>query len=160
MTKLVIHTDGASQGNPGDAGIGVVISSESGDVIREVADYIGKTTNNVAEYSALIRGIQEAYELGAASIEIRTDSELLAFQITGVYKVKSEKLKPLHAEALALLRRFRNVHVSRVGREFNSRADELAGEGIKQHRRKQNKLAKPESGKQTAGKPAQGKLEL
>ena len=131
MDKCVIYTDGASKGNPGDAGIGIVISEPDGTVVSEIAEYIGKATNNVAEYKALISGLVECLELGATSVEISTDSELLARQITGFYKVKSERLKPLHGEVMSILRCFRAVSVSHVAREFNRRADELANEGVR-----------------------------
>ena len=137
MSSVVIYCDGAAKGNPGDAGIGVVISDEKGDVLREVSDYIGVTTNNVAEYSALVRGLHEAADLGAVQIEIRTDSELLARQLSGVYRVRSANLKPLHEEAVALLRSFDRVSISHVVRDLNKRADELANEGIRKHRTKQ-----------------------
>jgi ribonuclease HI len=140
MRKLTIFTDGACKGNPGDAGIGVVITSEAGEVVCEVGDYIGRTTNNVAEYSALIRGLKEALSLEADEVELSMDSELMARQITGVYKVKSPNLQPLHAEAIALLRRFRRVSVTHVLRAFNSRADELANEGVKKHRKQLAKV--------------------
>ncbi|MEN6584055.1 MAG: ribonuclease HI family protein [Armatimonadota bacterium] len=136
--KVVIYSDGASKGNPGDAGIGVVISAEDGTVLREIADYIGKTTNNVAEYKALIRGIKEAAELGATMLEISTDSELMARQLTGVYKVKSPNLQPLYLEAVSLLRAFRKVSISHVMRELNKRADQLANEGIVKHNGRKN----------------------
>ncbi|MCX6344004.1 MAG: ribonuclease HI family protein [Armatimonadetes bacterium] len=130
MSKYIIYTDGASKGNPGDAGIGVIISTDDGKPVREIADYIGKTTNNVAEYKALIRGLQECLELGANEIEICTDSELLERQITGIYKVKSENLKPLYAEVMSILKHFKRVSISHILREFNKRADQLANEGV------------------------------
>ncbi|MHB9037411.1 MAG: ribonuclease HI family protein [Armatimonadota bacterium] len=139
MSKVIIYTDGASKGNPGDAGIGVVISSPDGEVLREVGEYIGKTTNNVAEYSALIRGLREAADLGATQIEISTDSELMARQLTGVYKVKSPNLQPLYAEAVGLIRHFAHVSISHVVRELNKRADELANLGVKKHNQSQQK---------------------
>jgi ribonuclease HI len=156
MSKLIIHSDGASKGNPGDAGIGVVISDEKGKVVSEIADYIGKTTNNVAEYQALIVGIVEAANLGATEIEIRTDSELLACQLTGVYKVKSSRLKPLYEEVMGLLRSFKRVSIGHVLREFNKRADELANEGIKKHWNSKPKITRLDDKKQ---KP-QGELNL
>lgn len=131
MSKYFIYSDGASKGNPGDAGIGVVISDDEGTPVREIGEYIGQTTNNVAEYKALIRGLQECLDLGATAVEISTDSELLARQISGVYKVKSENLKPLYAEVMSILRRFDSVKVSHVMREFNKRADELANQGVR-----------------------------
>lgn len=134
MKRVLIYSDGASKGNPGDAGIGVVISDEKGNVLREVADYIGKQTNNVAEYAALIRGLEEAADLGATQIAICTDSELLARQLTGVYKVKAPNLKPLFEQAVMILRAFEKVSISHVVRELNKRADELANEGVRKHR--------------------------
>jgi len=137
MTKLALYTDGASKGNPGDAGIGVVIADQEGAVLCEIAEYAGTQTNNAAEYLALIRGLREALDLDADEIEISVDSQLMAHQLAGVYRVKSGNLQPLHAEAVALLRRFSRVSISHVLREFNTRADELANEGIKKHRRAQ-----------------------
>jgi ribonuclease HI len=155
MSKLVIYTDGASKGNPGDAGIGVVIASEDGTVLKEIAEYVGTVTNNVAEYAALIRGLEEAADLGATEVQISTDSQLMAFQLTGVYKVKSANLQPLHQEAVALLRCFRRVSISHVVRELNKRADELANKGVKKKR-------KAEGGEQRARKRAtkQGEMEF
>ena len=136
MRTLTIFSDGASKGNPGDAAIGVVISDEHGAVLREIGQYIGTATNNAAEYSALIRGLKEAAALGAEAIEISTDSELLARQLTGVYRVKSPNLIPYYEEAVLLLRGFERVSVTHVFRESNKRADELANLGIKRHRAK------------------------
>ncbi|MGC8862703.1 MAG: ribonuclease HI family protein [Armatimonadota bacterium] len=135
MSRLAVHTDGACKGNPGPAGIGVVLASEDGTVIREIAEYIGDATNNTAEYLALIRGLEAALELGADSVEINVDSELVARQLAGVYRVKSGNLAPLHERALSLLRRFRNVSIGHVVRQHNKRADELANEAIKNQRR-------------------------
>ena len=143
MSKLIIHSDGASKGNPGDAGIGVVVSAEDGAVLREVAEYIGETTNNAAEYAALIRGLREAAQLGATMVEISTDSELLARQLTGVYKVKSETLKPLHHEAVSLMRCFASAGVTHVPRELNKRADQLANKAIEKHRKKRGDSKTP-----------------
>lgn len=152
--KALIYSDGASKGNPGDAGIGIVICDTQGKVLREVSDYIGVTTNNVAEYSALIRALHEAADLGATQIEIRTDSELLARQLSGIYKVKSANLKPLHERVTSMLQAFDQVSVFHVVRERNKRADQLANEGIRKHRIKQ---ASPS---RRAGKGSQHELEL
>lgn len=159
MSKLIVYTDGASKGNPGDAGIGVIISSEDGGVVREIGEYIGRTTNNVAEYKALIRGLQECLELGASSVEISTDSELLARQIAGVYKVKSENLKPLYGEVMSILRRFQSVSISHVMREFNKKADQLANEGVRKkyapravERQRGTASSNPDSSKLKQGK--------
>ena len=155
MSKLVIYTDGASKGNPGDAGIGVVIASEDGTVLKEIAEYVGTATNNFAEYTALIRGLEEATNLGATEVQISTDSQLMAFQLTGVYKVKSANLKPLHEEAVSLLRCFKRVSISHVVRELNKRADELANKGVKKKRRAEG--GEPRARKRT---PKQGEMEF
>ena len=128
MSKLTLYTDGACKGNPGDSGIGIVISAEDGTVLREIGEYIGKTTNNVAEYAALIRGLRECLELGATVVEISTDSQLMARQLSGVYKVKSENIRPYFLDAISLLRRFEKVSIGHVMRELNKRADQLANE--------------------------------
>lgn len=131
MSKVTVFTDGASRGNPGDAGIGIVVASEDGTVLKEISHYIGTATNNVAEYTALITGLREAAELGATEVEVCTDSELMAHQINGLYRVKSPALQPLFAEATRLLRSFRRASVSHVYREHNRRADQLAGKAAR-----------------------------
>ena len=143
MSKVTIYTDGASRGNPGDAGIGVVIESEDGTTLQEISVYIGETTNNFAEYTALIAGLRAAADLGATDVEVRTDSELMAHQVNGFYKVKSPGLQPLYAEAISLLRCFRRSQVSHVFRESNKRADELAGQAVKKKRGKPKPRPKP-----------------
>ncbi|MDO8684718.1 MAG: ribonuclease HI family protein [Armatimonadota bacterium] len=131
MDKLTIHIDGASRGNPGAAGIGVVVYDEAGATLMEISEYIGQTTNNVAEYTALIRGLEEAYALGASVVSIKTDSELLARQISGIYKVKAPHLRPMYELACVLVRKFRSVTVEHVPREQNSEADRLASMAAK-----------------------------
>lgn len=145
MKRLIIYSDGASKGNPGDAGVGVVISSPDGEIVREISEYIGKTTNNVAEYTALIHGLDAASDLGATHVDIRTDSELLARQLTGVYKVKSPNLIPLFEQLVTLLRAFEKATVTHVVREYNTRADQLANEAVKEHREntRNSKLNQP-----------------
>src|SRR4051812_31351706 len=93
---LVVHVDGAARGNPGPAGIGISLADPEGNVVKEVAEPLGITTNNVAEYSALIRALEEARALGCANISVFTDSELMARQISGQYAVKTEHLIPLY----------------------------------------------------------------
>lgn len=158
MSKVVIYTDGASRGNPGHAGIGVVIASEDGAVLREIGEYIGKTTNNVAEYKALIRGLEEAADLGADTVQLSTDSELMARQLAGVYKVKADNLKPLYDQAVRLLRCFRKVSITHVMRELNKRADQLANEGVDSHW-KAKKVGETPPARPRARKP-QGELEF
>ena len=123
--RLVIHVDGGSRGNPGPAAIGVVVSDSEGAVLEEVAERIGVATNNVAEYRALLKGLERAAALGASEIELVNDSELVARQITGAYKVKHPAMKPLHAEAVAALRQFERSRIRSVPRAQNARADEL-----------------------------------
>jgi len=128
--KVVLHVDGGARGNPGPAAIGVVVSSPEGEVLDEVAETIGVATNNVAEYRALLRGLERAHTLGASEVEIVNDSELVAKQLTGAYKVKHPAMKPLHAEAIAALRRFDGWRVRSVPRAQNARADELVNQAL------------------------------
>jgi ribonuclease HI len=128
--KVVLHVDGGARGNPGPAAIGVVVSSPDGEVLDEMAETIGVATNNVAEYRALLRGVERARALGATEVEIVNDSELVAKQLTGAYKVKHPAMKPLHAEAIAALGRFDAWRVRSVPRAQNARADELVNEAL------------------------------
>ena len=128
--KVVVHVDGGARGNPGPAAIGVVVSSPDGEVLDEVAEPIGVATNNVAEYRALLRGLELARALGASQVEIVNDSELVARQLTGAYKVKHPAMKPLHAEAMAALRAFDGWGVRSVPRADNARADQLVNEAL------------------------------
>src|SRR5947199_3624279 len=128
--KLVINVDGGARGNPGPAAIGVVISNPDGNVIDELAEPIVVATNNVAEYRALLRGIEWARGLGADELEIVGDSELVARQLTGAYKVKHPAMKPLHEEAVAALRAFDRWSVRTVPRAENARADALVNHAL------------------------------
>ena len=128
--KLVVNVDGGARGNPGPAAIGVVVSEPDGTVIDEVAERIGVATNNVAEWRALLKGIERAHALGAREVELISDSELVARQLTGAYKVKHESMKPLHAEALAALKGFDSWRIRNVARAHNARADELVNEAL------------------------------
>jgi ribonuclease HI len=129
MKRAVIHTDGASSGNPGASGIGVVI--EFGNKTYEHSAYIGVATNNVAEYEALIRGLEEALALGAQEVEARMDSELLAKQLSGEYRVKHPGLLPLYQKVLRLVASFRRVTFAHVPRQENKRADKLAKDAVR-----------------------------
>jgi len=130
--SLVLHVDGGARGNPGPAAIGIVISGGDGQVLEELAETIGTTTNNVAEYRALLRGLERARELGATELEIIGDSELVARQVTGVYKVKHPSMKPLHEQAQAALRGFDRWRVRTVPRGENARADALVNAALDQ----------------------------
>lgn len=133
MKVLEIYSDGACSGNPGPAGIGVWIRSDDG-YEQEISEFIGNATNNIAEYKAFIRGLKEAHKLGVDSVKLRTDSELLYFQIKGKYKVKHPNMKPLYEEAMALLKLFKNVECKVVPREQNKEADRLSVAALKQHK--------------------------
>jgi ribonuclease HI len=123
---LTLHFDGGSRGNPGPGGIGVVLLDESGDAIYELGEFLGRCTSNVAEYTALIRGLTAAKNLAASKVIIKADSELVVRQINGIYKVKSPHIIPLFQRATALMKEIGNVSISHVYREGNARADELA----------------------------------
>ncbi|MDR5683035.1 MAG: ribonuclease HI family protein [Armatimonadota bacterium] len=128
--KVIVRPDGASRGNPGPAAIGVVIEDGQGAVLREISEAIGPATNNVAEYRALLRGLEEAAALGATEVEIRTDSQLVANQLRGTYRVRSPVLAGLHEAARRILARFRHTEVRPVPREENARADRLANRAL------------------------------
>ena len=130
--KVVLHVDGGARGNPGPAAIGVVVSSPDGEVLDEVAETIGVATNNVAEYRALLRGLERAHALGARQVEIVNDSELVAKQLTGAYKVKHPAMKPLYEEAISTLRRDFDGRwrIRSVPRAQNARADALVNEAL------------------------------
>jgi ribonuclease HI len=125
-----IRVDGASRGNPGQAGAGAVIRDPKGNVARELRKYLGVMTNNMAEYSALVMALAEAKAMGVSEVEVFADSELMVKQLTGKYKVKSADLKPLYDEAYSLLKGFRRHKIVHVYREENSLADKLANEAI------------------------------
>lgn len=127
---VVVHVDGGARGNPGPAAIGVVISDPDGEVLEELGETIGVATNNVAEYRALLKGLERAHALDAREIEIVNDSELVARQVTGAYRVKHPAMKPLHAEATAALREFDRWRIRSVPRAENARADELVNEAL------------------------------
>ena len=128
--KVVVHVDGGARGNPGPAAVAAVVSTPDGETLAERKAYIGEATNNVAEYRALLLGLQLAQELGAREVEVVNDSELIARQIGGEYKVKHAGLKPLFIEAMRELRCFHKWAVRPVRREQNTRADELVNEAL------------------------------
>lgn len=130
LKKLELYIDGAARGNPGPAGIGAVITDGSATVVKNMAKYIGEATNNVAEYTALIFGMEEARNLGAKELIINTDSELLAKQLGGEYKVKNPALKNLYAKVMQILKSFTEVRVNQIEREENKGADRLANKAI------------------------------
>ena len=128
--KLVVHVDGGARGNPGPAAIGVVISKPDGELVDELGEPIGAASNNVAEYRARLRGVEQAAALGAREVELVNDSELIARQLTGAYKVKHPAMKPLFEEAVAALRAFDSWTITTVPRAENARADELVNQAL------------------------------
>ena len=130
MTKYFLYTDGAARGNPGPAGAGAYICTEKGEAVAEIAEYLGETTNNVAEYKGLLYGLEKLVELGAKEVEIRADSELMVKQLNGEYRVKHPNLIPLYREAQALLRKIPSVTIKHVRREQNLDADRLSNQAI------------------------------
>lgn len=128
--SLVVYTDGAARGNPGPAGIGVYVTTPDGSVVSEIAGGIGRATNNVAEYTAAIRGLERAAELGASDVTLRSDSQLLIEQLARRYRVRTPHLKPLHEQVMRLASRFDTIRFEHVRREANVEADRLANEGV------------------------------
>ena len=128
--RVSLHCDGGSRGNPGPAAVGVVIRDATGEVVAEVSQVIGIATNNVAEYEAVIRGLERASELGATSVDLIGDSELIAKQITGEYKVKHPDMKPLHAAAVSALAGFEDWTIRTVPRAQNADADALVNQAL------------------------------
>ena len=129
--RLLIHTDGAARGNPGPAGAGAILrDAETGETVAEIAEGLGRATNNVAEWTAVRLALEEARRLGADRVDLRMDSELVARQITGIYRVKHPDLKPIHAAVMAMLRSLDGYTVGHVPREVNKDADRLSNEAI------------------------------
>jgi ribonuclease HI len=136
-TQHLIHvfSDGAARGNPGPAGAGAVITDASGRVLARLGRFLGHQTNNVAEYQGLLLGLRHAQELGAREVEVRADSELMIRQLQGRYQVRNPALKPLHAEAMRLLRGFDRAGLKHIPREENKLADEMSNRAIDEEMR-------------------------
>ena len=128
--RVLIHTDGAARGNPGPAGAGAILRDTDGRVVAEIAQGLGHATNNVAEWTAVRLALEEARRLGASHVDLRMDSELVARQITGIYRVKHPALKPIHAEVMTLLGSFDGYTVGHVPRALNKDADRLSNVAI------------------------------
>ncbi len=132
---VTLYSDGASRGNPGEAAAGFVILDAHGAELTAKGVYLGRCTNNMAEYQALILGLHEAHQLKAERLTIRLDSELVVRQLEGRYQVKDAKLKPLYTKAMSLLRGFAAHTINHVPRRENQRADELANQALDARRR-------------------------
>jgi ribonuclease HI len=130
QAEWLLMVDGAARGNPGDAGCGAAIFDENGTVVKELSRYLGRTTNNVAEYEGLLMGLDALIQLGRKKIRVQSDSQLLVRQLNGEYRVKDEKLKVLYQRAMSLLRQFESYRILHVYREMNKVADQLANRGI------------------------------
>jgi ribonuclease HI len=128
--KLVVNVDGGARGNPGPAAIAAVVQGPGGEVLEERGERIGRATNNVAEYKALLLGIEMAAARGAAELELVGDSELIVKQVKGEYKVKDANMRKLHAEVKAALRPFDGWSIRHVRREQNAEADRLVNEAL------------------------------
>ena len=128
--KLRVTSDGAARGNPGPAGAGAVLFDEEGQVLERLGKFLGRQTNNVAEYHGLLLGLRRAQELGAEELEVVADSELVIRQLSGAYQVKAPALRELHSEALSLLKAFRKVKLVHVPRAQNAEADEMSNRAI------------------------------
>ena len=129
-SNLIIYTDGACRGNPGPAAIGAILDDESGHRVSEISRSIGTSTNNRAEYMALIAALEEASRMGAERVEIRMDSELVVRQLLGIYRVKNAQLKPLLKQAKTLLAGFHSYNIRHVPRNENRAADALANRAL------------------------------
>jgi ribonuclease HI len=134
VRKLIVHVDGGARGNPGPAAAACVITTPDGEPLGERAQLLGTATNNVAEYRALLLGLRCARELGAQEVEVVGDSELIAQQVRGAYKVRKEALRELHREAMAALRDFDRWSIQTVPRAQNARADALVNAALDEAR--------------------------
>ena len=128
--KVVVHVDGGARGNPGPAAAAAVVSTPDGEVLDEATEFLGRATNNDAEYRGLILGLERARALGATEIEVYNDSELVAHQINGRYKVKHPDMKPLYLDAMERLRAFGRWRVRNVPRAQNAAADALVNQEL------------------------------
>ncbi len=131
VANILIYTDGGARGNPGPAGAGAIIyDGDTGDVLAEISEFLGKTTNNVAEYTALLMALQKAKELGGEKVHCRLDSELIVKQMKGEYRVRDPKLQLLFTQIWNLRQQFVQVNFEHVRREKNKEADRLANEAM------------------------------
>ena len=129
--RVLIYTDGAARGNPGPAGAGAILrDADDGTVLAEIAEPLGHATNNVAEWTAVRLALEKAVRLGATHVDLRMDSELVARQISGIYRVKHPDLKPIHAAVMEMLRRLDSYTVGHVPRALNKDADRLSNVAI------------------------------
>jgi ribonuclease HI len=131
IDKVILYTDGASRGNPGPAAIGAILKDTKGNLLGRISQSIGSTTNNQAEYRAVIAALKKAISLGAGEVELRADSELVVKQINGKYRVKNAALRPLYQEVVKLIGSLDNFKAVSIPRAQNSEADSLANMSFK-----------------------------
>jgi ribonuclease HI len=134
--KVVVHVDGGARGNPGPAAAAAVLATPQGDLLDEASEVIGVATNNVAEYRGILLGLARARAVGATEVELINDSQLVARQLTGQYKVKHPAMRPLYLEAMAALRAFERWSIRSVPRERNEHADALVNAALDAARRR------------------------
>jgi ribonuclease HI len=130
LSRAIIHSDGASRGNPGPAAIGVTVKDELGGLLAAISQSIGRATCNQAEYGAVIAGLEKAIELGAKYIDIKLDSQLVVRQISGQYRVKNTALKPLYQRVKQLESHLERFTITHIPREQNKEADRLANKAL------------------------------
>jgi ribonuclease HI len=131
-TKLIVHSDGGSRGNPGPSACGYVVEDENGVVLSEGGEYLGITTNNQAEYQGVRMALEQALTLGGQEVTLRADSQLVVNQLKGIYKVKNKDLWPIYDRIKELIAEFKSVHFEHVYREFNSAADAIVNKILDQ----------------------------
>ncbi len=130
VNKVIINTDGAARGNPGPAAIGAIIKDDTGKVLARISRHIGSTTNNQAEYRAVIAALEKAVSLGVKNVVLKSDSELVVNQINGRYKIKNAALRPLYQEVVKLAGSLEKLTVSYIPRAQNAGADALANQAL------------------------------
>ena len=128
--RVIINTDGASRGNPGPAAIGATIKDEQGRLLTSISQFICRTTNNQAEYRAIIAALENAIGLGATEVDVRSDSELVVRQINGQYRVKTASLKPLYQKVKQLQNQFQSFTITHISRHRNKEADRLTNSAL------------------------------
>ena len=128
--SAIVFADGGSRGNPGPSGAGALVKETDGDILAEVTRFLGTNTNNYAEYTSLIIGLEKALELGVNEVEVRMDSELIVKQMLGQYRVKNQNLKPLYETAKGLAGRFSQFRIIHIERALNTEADRLANQAM------------------------------
>jgi ribonuclease HI len=130
INKVIIYTDGAARGNPGPAAIGVIIKDEAGRTVADISRRLSATTNNRAEYRAIIAALEKAVSLGARNVVLKSDSELIVKQINGLYKIKNTALRPLYQEVVRLIGALESFSIAYIPREQNRQADALANKAL------------------------------